>query len=174
MKDFYKTEKVCGFYVSNMHFATMILPYIKRKIKENEKIHTFLEFNLKQDVNTILGGIIANIEEKEKVLKIDWNNSEIYKYSAVEKKLKNISTGKNTILICGNEKYINIANTNIEKYVEKNIKKLKDVDLKIINCYEINSFTENIKEILDMHSKVINTSGEHEIEEIFQGYKKAN
>lgn len=172
MKDFYELERICGFYVSNMHFATMILPYINKTIKENTKIYTFFEFNLKQNVNTVLTGIIASIEEKEKILQVDWNNNKFYKYCDIEKKLKNMMDGKNIILICGSEKYINIANENIERFIEKNMKKLKDIEIKIINCYEINNFNENIKEILDTHDKVINTSGEHEISEVFEGYKK--
>ena len=35
------------------------------------------------------------------------------------------------------------------------------------------SFNENIKEILDKHDLTFNTSGEHRIEEVFEGYKKS-
>lgn len=34
------------------------------------------------------------------------------------------------------------------------------------------NFNDNIKEILDKHGKIFNTSGEHDIEEIFEGYNK--
>ena len=36
------------------------------------------------------------------------------------------------------------------------------------------SFNENIKEILDKHNFIFNTSEEHRIEEVFEGYKKSN
>lgn len=35
------------------------------------------------------------------------------------------------------------------------------------------SFNENIKEILDNHDLIFNTSGEHIIEDVFEGYKKS-
>ena len=35
------------------------------------------------------------------------------------------------------------------------------------------NFNENIKKILDKHDLIFNTSGEHKIEDIFEGYKKS-
>lgn len=35
------------------------------------------------------------------------------------------------------------------------------------------TFNENIKEILDNHEMIFNTSGEHRIEDLFEGYKKS-
>jgi hypothetical protein len=34
------------------------------------------------------------------------------------------------------------------------------------------NFNENIREILDEHETIFNTTGEHKIEDIFDGYKK--
>ena len=45
MKNSVDAERVCGFYVSNMHFATMILPFINREIKEETNFITFFELN---------------------------------------------------------------------------------------------------------------------------------
>ena len=39
----YHVEKLCGFYVSDWHLATTVLPYINSKIEENTKVITFLE-----------------------------------------------------------------------------------------------------------------------------------
>ena len=58
------------------------------------------------------------------------------------------------------------------RYLEKNSKKIDAKNIKIINFYEVGSFNENIKEILDKHDLIFNTSGEHRIEDIFDGYKK--
>ena len=53
---------------------------------------------------------------------------------------------------------------------------LKDISKKargeLIDFYEVGSFNDNIKEILDKHNSIFNTSGEHKIEEIFEGYEK--
>ena len=46
MKEISSTQKLCSFYVSNMHFATMILPFVNKQIKEKTSVVTFLENNL--------------------------------------------------------------------------------------------------------------------------------
>ena len=63
-----------------------------------------------------------------------------------------------------------MVNSYINKYIDKNRKKLANLKIKIIDCFEVNSFNENIRQILATHNKIINTSGEHEISEIFEGY----
>ena len=61
-----------------------------------------------------------------------------------------------------------IQNQNIEKWFEKsNIQSIK-----IINLFEVTEFNNHIMEILDAHDKVLNTSGEKQIEEVFEGYRK--
>lgn len=44
--------------------------------------------------------------------------------------------------------------------------------IKVINFYEVLEFNYNITEILDEHDKILNTSGEKEINEVFEGYEK--
>ena len=77
------------------------------------------------------------------------------------------------IIVYGGEKYINIVNEIINKTLNKNNKIIEEKNIKIINCYTVNDFKENIKEILDTHDVMFNTSGEHKIEEIFDGYHSA-
>ena len=43
---------------------------------------------------------------------------------------------------------------------------------KVVNCYDIAKYSGSISQILDEHDKVLNTSGEREITEIFEDYKK--
>ena len=45
-------------------------------------------------------------------------------------------------------------------------------EITIVNCYEIIEFNGSINEILDSHDKILNTSGEKEIEEVFDEYKR--
>ena len=49
-------------------------------------------------------------------------------------------------------------------------RKLKRKEIMIINCYEVSEFNQSLQEILDNHDKILNTSGIHEIEEIYAGY----
>ena len=77
---------------------------------------------------------------------------------------------ENIILVGGNKKYIDETNNLLNKFFEKKDNK----NIKIINCYNVLKTDDNIREILDKHTYIINTSGLHEINEIFENYKKAN
>ena len=110
-------KRVCGFYVSNIHFVTMILPFINEKLKEDVVIETFFENDLKKNINNILSNLIVKDEEKKNILKINWENTKIKKYSYIENKLKKeINKNKeNIILIGGKKKYIYEINNLLNK-----------------------------------------------------------
>lgn len=173
MEKISNVKKVCGFYVSSMHLITMILPYIKNETNRDVKFETVLEYNLGENVSNVLSNLIINNKEKENILNINWNSNKIQKYSNIEKRLKNILENKETnILISGNRKYIEETNIIIEKFLNKNANKLNKTKITIIDCYEVREFDDNIREILDSHELIINTSGIHEIGDIFEDYKK--
>ncbi len=174
MGDFNSVKKVCGFYVSDIHLVTMILPYLKKQINKNIKIETVLEYNLKENISKVLSNLVINNSEKEKILNINWNRSKIQKYSNIEKQLENILKYNEeiNIIINGSRKYIEEANKIMDKFLINN--KLFSKNIIIINCYEITEFDDNIRGILDTHDLIINTSGIHKIEDIFEDYKKVN
>ena len=169
------TQKVCSFYVSNMHFATMILPFVNRKMTEKANIVTFFENNFTTNIELVLSRLTIEEERKKELLDIDWKNTNVSKYLNGEKILKNKlkKNCNNIIIINGNEEYINIVNGCIEKYLSKSHKKVETNNVKVMNFYEVGTFNENIREILDKHHFVFNTAGEHKIEEIFEGYKRS-
>lgn len=174
MGDLNNIKRACGFYVSGVHLVTMVLPYIKKQIKDKIKIETFFEYNLKENSDIVLENLIINNKEKEKILNINWKNSKIKKYSNIEKRIKNVleKNKELNILISGSEKYINEINKMLDKFFNKYYNKLNHKYITIINCYEVTEFDDNIKEILDFHEYILNTSGMHKIEEIFEDYKK--
>ena len=174
MKENSSTQKVCSFYVSNMHFATMILPFVNKQEEEKRKIVTFFENDFTTNIELVLSRIIISEERKKELLNINWKNTDIIKYINIEKILKTQlnKNNENIIIVNGSTDYINNVNECIERYLEKNSKKIDVKNIKIINFYEVGSFNENIKEILDKHDLIFNTSGEHRIEDIFDGYKK--
>ena len=45
-------------------------------------------------------------------------------------------------------------------------------NVKIVNCFKVNKNNKNIKDVLINHDKILNTSGEKDIVEIFGEYKK--
>ena len=85
------------------------------------------------------------------------------------RKLKKCST-LNVVFINGNKNYIDMTNSNIEKFLKDNATRFKQVNIKIIDCYEVGEFNLNMPEILNSHDKVLNTSGEKEICDVFEGY----
>ena len=139
MRETSSTQKVCSFYVSNMHFATMILPFVNRQMEEQTEIVTFFENNFTTNIELVLSRLTISEERKKKLLNIDWKNTNTIKYLNIEKilKAKLNKNGKNVIIVNGNEEYINIVNDCIEKYMKKNDKKMEKDKIKIIDFYEV-------------------------------------
>lgn len=174
MGDFNKVKNICGFYVSGVHLITMILPFIRKQIQDKIKTETFFEYNLAENTRTVLNNLIINEEDRQKILDINWKSSKIQKYLSLEKRLKSIINKEKeiNILVSGSQKYIKEINRMINKFLEKNINKINHKYVTIINCYEVTEFDDNIREILDNNEYILNTSGVHKIEEIFEDYKK--
>ncbi len=170
--DFFK--KICSFYVSEWHLATMILPYLNKKIDEKIKIKTILEKDIQENIETLLSKL--NLKNEKEFLEINWRKTKVIKYSEFENNmLKQINENSNIIILTnGTKKYINSVNKNVSKFIEKNIDEIlkRKANISIINCYEVTEFNENLNEILDEHDLVLNTSGEKQIEEVFEGYEK--
>ena len=164
--------KLCSFYVSDWHLVTMLLPYINKIIDNEEKVDTVLEKNIQKNIEILVNKL--NIENNKKILSLDWKNKNAKKYTNISKIIDKNLGNKIVIIINGNKNYIEDANKNIEKYIKNNISKLEvtGTEIKIIDCYNIIEFDENIIEILDKHDKILNTSGEKEISEVFEDYEK--
>ena len=166
-------KKVCGFSISSIHFSMMILPYIKKELETQKEVVTILEGNLEKNINQILSKLTITDEEKEKILNINWKETDI-KESAINKYIREkLMENQNLdIIVYGSENYINNAGKIIDEIVDGNVKK-NSKKIKIIDCYSINDFNENLKEILNNHNIMFNTSGEQNIEDVFKGYHSA-
>lgn len=167
-KENQRIEKLCSFYVSDWHLVTMLLPYINHKIEENSKIITILEYDIEQNLKLLLEKL--NLKNEEQILSLNWKGMNLKKYSEIEEILNNeVKKGtENIILVNGCKDYVQNNNLMIEKWMKTS----KLQHLKIINFFEVTEFNNNILEILNAHDKVLNTSGEREIEEVFEGYQK--
>ena len=144
-------KKVCSFYVSDWHLTTMLLPHINEKINEGVKITTILENDLRENMETLLGKL--KLKNTEKILNIDW-----HKTKDIEKKIKEI-TNEEEVIINGSMEFIRKANELLQKEMSEG------VTIKVIDCYDFNEYKEIIKDILDEHETVLNTSGEKSKEE---------
>lgn len=157
--------KLCSFYVSDWHLVTMLLPYINQKINEQAKIATILEKNIKENVVTLVKKL--KLKNEEKILNLNWNKND-----DIKRDIKRIKDEKQLVIfINGSKKFIEKQNLKVMKYFEEhNIKQT----VKIVNCYEVMEFNGSIQEILDEHDKILNTSGEKEIIEVFADYERSN
>ena len=158
--------KLCSFCVSDWHIVTMLLPYINNKINENVNILPIFEKSINDKIEILLNKL--NLKNKEKILNLNWNE---IKYNNINNLIKKYKKDELLIIVNGSEKYIEMINKNIMKSLNNNENKLK---IKIVDCYEVSDFNNNIEEILNEHDKILNTSGEREIQDIFNGYERKN
>lgn len=157
-------KRMSSFYVNEVHLITMLLPYMERKISEENKIYTVLENSLEKTINLLLSKLNLKDELKTKIKSIDWKSKNMNDYRNLEKEIN--SNEPNYIIINGNEKYVREINKMLKKYKKNH----EENNIILINCYDIVEFNKNIVDILDNTDKILNTSGEHDIEEIFPEY----
>lgn len=163
--DIKKTQvtKLCSFYVSDWHLVTMLLPYISKKINEEAKIATILEKDLNENIVTLVEKL--NLKNREGILNINWNKND-----KMKKELNELKDNQEFIIfINGSKEFIEKQNKKLDKYFETHF---IENNVKIINCFEITNYEGNVSNILDNHDKILNTSGEKEIEEVFPEYKE--
>ena len=135
-----KVKNICNFYVSEYHLEIMLLPYISKKIDNEENITIITEFDLESTLNVVIERINLDKDKKEKIKKIGWNIQNI----------ENIIPNTNVILI-GSKKFIN------EKVFE--LKERQVENLEIIACYNYNEVKNDMKEIVSKYDGMLNTLG---------------
>lgn len=139
-----KVKNICNFYVSEYHLEIMLLPYISKKIDNEENITIITEIDLESTLNVVIERINLDKDKKEKIKKIGWNIQNI----------ENIIPNTNVILI-GSKKFIN------EKVFE--LKERQVENLEIIACYNYNEVKNDMKEIVSKYNGMLNTLGINKI-----------
>ncbi len=159
-------KKICSIYANDLHFATMIFPFIHKELENNTMIITILEKDETKNIEKILENIGLNTQQKEEIRKIDWNATNINKIKSnlklLEKDIKN--NKKIDIIVCGRNIFIEKVNKVLDLWAKNNIQILEKTNqcLNIINCF---SFEENkqIENIMDEHEYILKTAGIEEI-----------
>jgi aspartate ammonia-lyase len=166
-------KRICSFYVSDLHLITMLFPYLNRKIDENTIFVTISEKSLNSEVKLVLSKLNLKEENKKKLMKVDWNTSKNSEYLNMVDMLKDINLENSplTIIVNGSKKYIENVNKNIDEMCEKE-SFCAGKEIKVLNTFNITELDEDIKDILKTHDKILNTSGEKLINEVFEGYEK--
>lgn len=150
VKESKNEEKLCLFFASDYHFEMISLPYINENLKKDNNVIIMTENDLNGTVDKLLSRINLNEEEKNKITKIDWKNDDVSKFKEIKNANEN---GKETIIfIKGKENYINTINKNINNWIKNN-------EVKIIDCYDINEVYEDVSCIAKNYKKVLSTSG---------------
>lgn len=139
-----KVKNICNFYVSEYHLEIMLLPYISKKIDNEENITIITEIDLESTLNVVIERINLDKDKKEKIKKIGWNIQNI----------ENIIPNTNVMLI-GSKKFIN------EKVFE--LKERQVENLEIIACYNYNEVKNDMKEIVSKYDGMLNTLGINKI-----------
>lgn len=149
-------EKVCSLYVNNMHLIVMLIPYIEKELENGRKIITILEDDLNEEVKTLINKVHLPKRKKEQLKRVNWRKNVL--------PFSKISDIKNKIvLVNGSYEFVKKVNEYISSSVHK-----------VINCFEIKTFEENSREILEGHDKILNTLGERNISEMFHTNLRGN
>jgi len=151
-------KKLCSFCVSDIHFGTMILPYISKKIEQRNNIYTIFEKDMYNNIEKVISNLNLNKETKEEIKKVEWDKKTQTK--DIRNYIRNLKQNSGIVLVRGNKKFIDKTNKKIEKQVKR--KGLEDVT--IINFYNVDVFNQNMGEILKSHNGILNTLGESKIE----------
>lgn len=176
MKEKMLLKKICGVYANDLHFATLIIPFIHRELEENTTIRTILEKEEQENIEKVLKNVGLNSEIKEEIRKIDWKGTNINKIRENFKLLENDINNKEKIdiIISGKNIFIQKVNKAIDLWVKNNIELLenKNMELNIINCFSFEE-NKNIDNIINTHEYILKTVG---LEEIIDGEEllKAN
>ena len=89
-KENQRVEKLCSFYVSDWHFATMLLPYINHQIAKQVNVITLLETDMEKNIETLVKKL--NLKNRKEILEICWKNVTTKKYAEIETLLKQSKT----------------------------------------------------------------------------------
>ena len=151
-------EKICNFYVSDTHFAVMILPFVNKEIDYNKKIIPIFEDNNVENVKQLTKQF--DLSNKQEILNINWKKSDKNSLvKSLEEKLK--SDSENIIIVNGTDSYIKYVNNEINSLI--NTQQLSDKKLKVIDCYELEKNKNKLGDIVKNYNEILDTSGIHEL-----------
>ena len=162
MKENMLLRKICSIYANDLHFATMIFPFINNELEKNATIKTILEKDAEENIEKIIENIGLNSEVKEKIRKIDWKGTNINKirtnFKMLEEAIKN--NKKIDIIISGSNIFIDKVNQAIDLWVKNNIDDLQEskTELNIINSFSLYE-NKNANKIMDSHDYILKTVG---------------
>lgn len=159
-------SKTCSIYASDLHFATIIFPFVDREMQKNTTIRTILEKDEQENIEKIIENIGLNSEKKDKIRKVDWSSSDIKKIRRTFKLLeKDIKEKKNVdVIVLGSNIFIEKVNKAIDLFAKNNLEELEKSKskLNVINCFSFIENKENTN-IINSHEYILKTLGIKEV-----------
>lgn len=159
-------RKTCSIYANDLHFATIIFPYVSKQIESGATIRTVLEKNEKENIEKIINNVGLNSEIKQKIKEIDWEESDITKIRKIFTLLEeDIKINKNIdIIVLGNNIFIQKVNRAIDLWIKNKMDIIdkENVNINVINCFSFEA-ENKINKILDSHDYILKTAGIEEI-----------
>ena len=161
-------KKICSVYDGECHLAAMIFPYITKKIKEKANIELLLDENINKYLNKFLENVNIKKETKESIQKINWNNCNLNEQDLEMYISEKLKPNQENIFIMKINEDESIYKQLIEIIKRKSYYIIKNnIRLNIIFCYNIEKL-KSIDNIINKYEYVLNTSGVHEIKEVFE------
>ena len=154
--------KIFGSYVSNIHLASFLIPYLEEALEHKVKVATILEDEIKEMVD------FAQMRNTNtKILDVEWKPIKQSEIENIIEKLDNNIAEEQMIIINGRREFIQKVQKIVQVYIKQKQTKLEKSKIKIITLYNNNDFIEYGEQIIKNNDKVLNTSGEQEISEVF-------
>lgn len=142
-----KIENVCNFYASKYHLSVVLYEYLRKSSRK--EIITFFEDGIEEEMK-----IIEKRAEHAIKHKVNFGSNK-----DIENTL--INENKNLVFILrGSNLYLKEANS----YIKEELKTMKNVRAKIINCYDFEQQRTFMKEIVKGSDKILYTIGEKTID----------
>ena len=142
-----KIENICNFYASNYHLSVVLYEYLRKN--NRKEVITFFEDGIDEEIKVLENRMKHTIKNK---INFGSNNN-------IEE--THINESKNLIFILkGSNLYLKEANS----YIKEELKTMKNVKAKIINCYDFEQQRTFMKDIIKGSDKILYTIGEKTID----------
>lgn len=166
MKEKVLFKKICSIYADNLHFVTIIFPFIHKELKKDIQIRTFLETDEQENVEKILNHIGISDIEKEKVRKIDWKGTNIKKIKKIFKLMEQdiLSKRKMDIIVQGKNLFVEKINKAMDLWMKNHLELLEknQTEINIINCFSLGE-NQTKNSPIYTYDYILKTSGIEEI-----------
>lgn len=166
-------KKMCSFCVSDWHMATTILPYVKEKTENDEKVISIFEKGIEGNIIELLKRMGIDKSTKNKIAGIDWETKQWNKYEQFEYFMEGNYSKNINIFVNGTSEYIEKINSYMDRWFAKNSFRIKaeENNINVVSCYNISE--SNIGgSVLKRYEYILNTSGEKQIKDILKQENK--